>query len=318
MVGMKQREKEEVVQTTEKNETFGTVSAITTEARQDDDQIKSGATASHEKTSSLELGDLMAKLEQIDKKLKCSEEDRQMLKKEIRYNKNENLDNFFNLARATEEKLQQMSEKVEATDKEWERHIKNDMQEMKQRYDIVNESLWRLETRMDTMSREQTESSCAIQSKLNALLRNSTAQVKLVSDRPQGTRVDFIDTQRNKRKSTPLPRIAANTGAVGSKTIMKGGSSNTTNAPEVSSTNTSVAPDTMTCAITWEMMNRTLEAFATRNTDSTDRGGGKSRKTFKKHKEFKDDSDGCIDIWVEVMRLHLQQGNLNDESQACT
>ena len=65
-------------------------------------------------------------------------------------------------------------------------------------------------------------------------------------------------------------------------------------------------------------MNRTLEAFATRNTDSSDRGGGKSRKTFKKPKEFKDDSDGCIDTWVEVMRLHLEQDNLNDEKQACT
>ena len=65
-------------------------------------------------------------------------------------------------------------------------------------------------------------------------------------------------------------------------------------------------------------MNRTLEAFATRNTDSGERGGGKSRKTFKKPKEFKDDSDGCIDTWVEVMRLHLEQDNLKDERQACT
>ena len=35
-------------------------------------------------------------------------------------------------------------------------------------------------------------------------------------------------------------------------------------------------------------------------------------------KEVKDDSDGCIDTWVEVMRLHLEQDNLNDERQACT
>ena len=62
----------------------------------------------------------------------------------------------------------------------------------------------------------------------------------------------------------------------------------------------------------------TLEAFATRNNDSSERGGGKSRKTFKKPKEFKDDSDGCIDTWVEVMRLHLEQDNLNDKRQACT
>ena len=48
----------------------------------------------------------MTKLNVIDKKLKCSEEDRQELKKEIRPNKNENLDNYYVLARATEEKLQ--------------------------------------------------------------------------------------------------------------------------------------------------------------------------------------------------------------------
>ena len=71
-------------------------------------------------------------------------------------------------------------------------------------------------------------------------------------------------------------------------------------------------------ANTWEMMNRTFEAFATRNTDSSDRGSGKSQKNFIKSKEFKDDSDGCIDTWVEVMRLHLEQNNLNDEKQAFT
>ena len=58
-----------------------------------------------------------------------------MKKKKIRYDKNEYLDNYFNLARATEEKLQQISNKVEATDKDREKNIKKDMQEMKQRYD---------------------------------------------------------------------------------------------------------------------------------------------------------------------------------------
>ena len=66
------------------------------------------------------------------------------------------------------------------------------------------------------------------------------------------------------------------------------------------------------------MMNRTLEAFATRNTDSSDRSSGNSRKTLKILKDFKDDSDGCIDTWVEVMRLNLELDNLNDERQACT
>ena len=112
-----------------------------------------------------------------------------------------------------------MSDKVEATDKEREKHIEKDMQEMKQRYDTVNENLWNLETRMDTMSRDQAESPCAIQSKLDSLLRISTAQDKLVADRPQGTRVDFIEPQLNKRESTPLPRNATSTGAGGPRPL---------------------------------------------------------------------------------------------------
>ena len=80
----------------------------------------------------------MTKLIEIDRNLKSSEEDRHELKK-IKHNKNENLDNYYVLAMATEEKLQQMSDKVEATDKEREKHVKKDMEEMKGRYDTLNE-----------------------------------------------------------------------------------------------------------------------------------------------------------------------------------
>ena len=100
-------------------------------------------------------------------------------------------------------------------ERERERNIKKDMQEMKQRYDTVNSKLWSLETRIDPMSRDQAESSCAIQSKLDALLRNSTSQDKLVTDRTQGNIVDFVEPQRNKRQSTLLPRSAASAGAGG-------------------------------------------------------------------------------------------------------
>ena len=75
------------------------------------------------------------------------------------------------------------------------------MEEMKKRNDTVNEKLWNLETRMDTMSRDQAESSHAIQSKLDALLRNSIAQDKLVAQKPQGTRVDFVEPQRKKNEN---------------------------------------------------------------------------------------------------------------------
>ena len=82
----------------------------------------------------------MTKLNDTDKKLKCSEKDRQELTKEIRHNKNENLDNYYVLAKANEEKLHQMSDKVETTGKEREKHIKKVMEGKKKRYDTVNEN----------------------------------------------------------------------------------------------------------------------------------------------------------------------------------
>ena len=153
MVGKKSRDIVEKEQKAEKGRTFGTVSTRTTEANRDVDQAKHGATASHgatadhKTTTPPELGDLMAKLDQIDRSLKCSEEDRQVIKKELRYNKHEYLDNYFNLVKATEEKLQLMSDKVEATDKDREEIINKDMQAMKQRYDAVNSYLrvWKRE-----------------------------------------------------------------------------------------------------------------------------------------------------------------------------
>ena len=52
-----------------------------------------------------------------------------------------------------------MSDNVEATDKEREKSIKKDMQEMVHRYDTVNKKLWSLKTGIDTMSKDQAESS---------------------------------------------------------------------------------------------------------------------------------------------------------------
>ena len=42
------------------------------------------------------------------------------------------------------------------------------------------------------------------------------------------------------------------------------------------------------------------------------------KKIFKKPKELKDDSDGFIDTWVEVMNANPDQDNLKDEKKACT
>ena len=264
MVGMKSRGIMEEEQKAEKGKTFGTVSTRTTVVNRDGDQAKHGAkashgtTADHETTSPLELGDLQAKLDQIDRKLKCSEEDREVIKKELRYNKHEYLDNYFNLAKAMEEKLQQMSDKVEATDKDREENINKDMQAMKQRYDAVNSQLGSLETRMDTMSRDQAESSCAIQAKLDAILRNSTSQDRPATDRTQGNRGDFVEPQRNKRESAPLPlpRGTASIGPGGPRQLLRMGPQLRQMARGIPQKSNNVGPDAMTWASTLEMMNR--------------------------------------------------------------
>ena len=71
------------------------------------------------------------------------------------------------------------------------------------------------------MSRNQAESSCAIQAKLDAILRKSTSQDRPAADRTQVNRVDFVEPQRNKRRSTPLPltRDAVSTAPVASKKL---------------------------------------------------------------------------------------------------
>ena len=116
------------------------------------------------------------------------------------------------------------------------------MEEMKKRYDTVNESLWYLEIRLDIMSKNQAESSCAIQSKLNALLRNSIAQDKSLIYKQPGTRVNFVETQRKKRRSTPLPRIDNSIGSGVTRAAMKGGASNSTKTPWDTSAHTGVPP----------------------------------------------------------------------------
>ena len=130
MVGMKPREKEEVAATTEKGKTFGTVSTITAKADQGKNQIVEGSVghqigqAAETKLSLVELGELKSKLVQKNKKLKCSEEDSQQLRKELRHNRNEYLDKYFILARTTEEKQQQMADKVKTMDNEREKITK--------------------------------------------------------------------------------------------------------------------------------------------------------------------------------------------------
>ena len=43
----------------------------------------------------------------------------------------------------------------------------------------------------------------------------------------------------------------------------------------------------------------------------------KSRRVFKKPRCYKDESEGCIDTWIEVMKLHFEEEDLT-ERQDCS
>ena len=66
----------------------------------------------------------------------------------------------------------------------------------------------------------------------------------------------------------------------------------------------------------FEPLNRSLETFITKLSKSTERGE-RSRRTLKMPKSYKDESDGCIDTWIEVMKLHFEEESLS-KKQECS
>ena len=64
--------------------------------------------------------------------------------------------------------------------------------------------------------------------------------------------------------------------------------------------------DATAMATAFEPLNRSLETFLTRLSRTNERSE-KSRRVFKKPRCYKDESDGCIDTWIEVMKLHFEE-----------
>ena len=69
-------------------------------------------------------------------------------------------------------------------------------------------------------------------------------------------------------------------------------------------------------ATAFEPLNRSLETFLTRLFRTSERSE-KSRRVFKKPSCYKDESDGCIDTWIEVMKLYFEEEDLK-ERQECS
>ena len=73
---------------------------------------------------------------------------------------------------------------------------------------------------------------------------------------------------------------------------------------------TTVSQDTTMYGSMFEHLNRSFETFFTKLSKSTERGG-KSRRTLKEPNSYKDESDGCIDTWIGVMKLHFEEEDLS-------
>ena len=69
-------------------------------------------------------------------------------------------------------------------------------------------------------------------------------------------------------------------------------------------------------ATAFEPLNRSLQTFLTRLSRTNERSE-KSRRVFKKARCYKDESDGCIDTCIEVMKLHFEEEDPS-ERQECS
>ena len=74
--------------------------------------------------------------------------------------------------------------------------------------------------------------------------------------------------------------------------------------------------DATAMATAFEPLNRSLETFLTRLSRINERSE-KSRRVFKKPRCYTDEADGCIDTWIEVMKLHFEEEDLS-ERQECS
>ena len=91
---------------------------------------------------------------------------------------------------------------------------------------------------------------------------------------------------------------------------------NTENLSGGDDTQAGHSKDATAMATAFEPLNRSLETLLTRLSRNNE-CSKKSRRVFKKPRCYKDESDGCIDTWIEVMKLHFEEEDLS-ERQECS
>ena len=145
---------------------------------------------------------------------------------------------------------------------------------------------------------------------------SSTGNRQTSNERPtQGTHVTGRGDSGNRRHASP-----------GRSHVGQGGNThgdsdcrdapNTEPLTRCDDTQAGHSRDATAMATAFEPLNRFLETFLTRLSRTNERSE-KSRKVFKKPRCYKDESVGCIDTWIEVMKLHFEEEDLS-ERQECS
>ena len=145
---------------------------------------------------------------------------------------------------------------------------------------------------------------------------SSTGNRQTSNERPkQGTHATGSGDSRNRRNASPGRRHVSQRGDTY-------GNSDSRDAPHAEpstrreDTQAGLSRDATAMATAFEPLNRSLETFLTRLSKTNERSE-KSRRVFRKPRCYKDESDGCIDTWIEVMKLHFEEEDLS-ERQECS
>ena len=192
------------------------------------------------------------------------------------------------------------------------------------------QSLGTLDTKIDAMMERRTQ---AIMDRLDGLLgsksgpregddrtwrpnsrASSTGNGQTSNDRQtQGTHTNGRSDSGNRRHASP-----------GRSHMCQGGNShgdsdcrdtpNTKPLTRCDDTQAGHSRVATAMATAFEPLNRSLETFLTRLSGTNERSE-KSRRVFKKPRCYKDESDGCIDTWIEVMKLHFEDEDLSERQE---
>ena len=145
---------------------------------------------------------------------------------------------------------------------------------------------------------------------------SSTGNRQTSNERPtQGTHATGRGDSSNRRHASPGRSHASQAGNSPGDSVRKD-VPNTEPLSGGDDTQAGYSRDATAMATAFEHLNRSLETFLTRLSRANERSKN-SRRVFKKPRCSKDQSDGCLDTWIEVMKLHFDEEDLS-EKQECS